>query len=381
VHRRGSPPVAGFGGMTHGSAMMDEGAGASGSGSFERDAWAEPGPETIVPGVHRIPLPLPMDGLRAVNVYAIEVGDGVVLVDGGWALDTSIAELERALGQLGAGLGDIRRFLVTHLHRDHFTQAIAIRRLVGSHVALGEGERVSLKSVLDGHPGLLHAQADRLRRHGAGVLVGQLDDVPPEVASTISFYEEPDEWLEPGRVELGALTLDAIHTPGHTRGHLVFHAAELGLLFAGDHVLPHITPSIGFEPERPEHPLDDYLSSLLRVLSLPDAVLLPAHGPAGGSTHARAHELLGHHERRLADTRAALVAGAGDAFGCAEMLRWTGRGRRSFAELGTFDRVLAVLETAAHLDVLVLRCEAVRHDSGDALTYEVVGDPGARITS
>jgi hypothetical protein len=40
-----------------------------------------------------------------------------------------------------------------------------------------------------------------------------------------------------------------------------------------------------------------------------------------------------------------------------------------------------VLETAAHLDVLVLRCEAVRHDSGDALTYEVVGDPGARITS
>ena len=37
-------------------------------------------------GVHRIPLPLPNDGLRAVNVYAIADGDGLTLVDSGWAL-------------------------------------------------------------------------------------------------------------------------------------------------------------------------------------------------------------------------------------------------------------------------------------------------------
>ena len=35
-----------------------------------------------------------------------------------------------------------------------------------------------------------------------------------------------------------------------------------GLLFAGDHVLPHITPSIGFEVGEPGLPLADYLHSL-----------------------------------------------------------------------------------------------------------------------
>ena len=43
--------------------------------------WTEPGLFTVAPGVHRIPLPLPNDGLRAVNVYAIESGDDLVLVD------------------------------------------------------------------------------------------------------------------------------------------------------------------------------------------------------------------------------------------------------------------------------------------------------------
>ena len=41
--------------------------------------WTELGLFTVAPGVHRIPLPLPNDGLRAVNVYAIESGDDLVL--------------------------------------------------------------------------------------------------------------------------------------------------------------------------------------------------------------------------------------------------------------------------------------------------------------
>jgi len=95
---------------------------------------------------------------------------------------------------------------------------------------------------------------------------------------------------------------------------------------------------------------------------------MTAHGPAGGSTHQRAHELLAHHEQRLADTRAALASGAGLALDVARILRWTSRGR-SYEELHLFDRMLAVLETAAHLDVLMLRGEAIRDESADAVTY------------
>lgn len=334
----------------------------------DRNAWTQPGAETVVPGVHRIPLPLPMDGLRAVNIYAIEDGDGLVLVDGGWALDVSRELLERSLAEIGHTLRDIRRVLVTHMHRDHYTQAIAIRRDVGASVSLGIEEQSSLRDLMAGRTGMLAAQPERLRRLGAGALADELAAIPVDLADTLAFYEEPDVWLEPGRIELQTLALDAVHTPGHTRGHLVFHAAERGLLFAGDHVLPHITPSIGFEPDRPPFPLRDYLGSLERMLALPDAMLLPAHGPAGGSTHERARELLAHHEQRLADTSAALASGAALAPEVARILRWTRRGR-DFTELGLFDQMLAVLETAAHLDVLVLRGEVSREERDDAVVY------------
>jgi len=334
-----------------------------------RLAWIGPGPETVAPGVHRIPLPLPLDGLRAVNIYAIEDGDGLVLVDGGWAIDAAREVLDRSLAELGRDLRDVRRVLVTHVHRDHYTQAVAIRRAVGAQVVLGVGEQSSMARLTSGSGGILTDQLDQLRQHGAGALADQLPDEPGGSAATVSFYEDPDVWLEPGRIDLATFALEAVHTPGHTRGHLVFHAVDRGLLFAGDHVLPHITPSIGFEPDRPPFPLRDYLGSLERVLALPDAMLLPAHGPAGGSTHTRALELLAHHGQRLADTEAALVAGAGCALDAARILRWT-RHERSFEDLTPFDRMLAVLETAAHLDVLMLRGAVTRDEAGDIITYE-----------
>lgn len=117
------------------------------SSTPSRHAWIEPGAHAVADGVHRIPLPLPTDGLRAVNVYAIEQGDGLVLVDGGWALDVSERALIDALAEIGYGLGDIVRFLVTHAHRDHYTQAMAVRRRFGTRVALGLHEQESIRAV------------------------------------------------------------------------------------------------------------------------------------------------------------------------------------------------------------------------------------------
>ena len=47
------------------------------------DDWTAPGAYPVAPGVHRVPLPLPTDGLRAVNVYVIEDDGGLVLIDSG----------------------------------------------------------------------------------------------------------------------------------------------------------------------------------------------------------------------------------------------------------------------------------------------------------
>src|SRR3954469_21093703 len=99
--------------------------------------WTAPGAYEVRPGVHRLPLPLPNDGLRAVNVYAIAAPDGLVLIDSGWAISAAREAPDKALDALGHSLKDVRRFLVTHVHRDHYTQAIYVRREFGTSVSLG----------------------------------------------------------------------------------------------------------------------------------------------------------------------------------------------------------------------------------------------------
>ena len=114
-------------------------------------------------------------------------------------------------------------------------------------------------------------------------------------------YGMPDEWLDRDLViDLDGRRLDAVSTPGHTQGHYVFADTDASLLFAGDHVLSTITPSIGFEPAYVQQPLRDYLSSLAKVRALPDMKLLPAHGPVTESSHQRVDELVAHHDARLA---------------------------------------------------------------------------------
>ncbi len=336
--------------------------------------WEAAGAFEVADGVHRIPLPLPGDALRAVNVYAISEGDGadgdgLTLVDSGWALAEARQQLEAALGSIGHELGDVRRFLVTHVHRDHYTLALMVRRLFGSRIALGEGERGSLGYIM-GPPGrVADAHRAQLISAGARPLVDQLWSSSEPQPRDVAEWDWPDEWLDgTADVKAGGRTLRVIPTPGHTHGHVVFVDSERRLLFAGDHVLPHITPSIGFEPDRPELPLGDYLASLRLVRSLPEMRLLPAHGPVSDSVHARIDELIAHHGRRFDEAADAIRRGADTAYEAARLLTWTRRGRR-FDELDPFNQMLAVMETGAHLDVLV-RQDRLRMTVADGvMTY------------
>ncbi len=329
--------------------------------------WQEPGAHPVAPGIHRIPLPLPQDGLRAVNVYAVTAGSSVTMIDAGWALAESRSQLQQSLKQIDAGLGDIDRFLVTHVHRDHYTQAVAVRREFGTRVSLGIGERPSLEE-LNGTGSGDRAQAVQLRRYGAGEVLDELVARGWGGRIDPSHWEPPTDWLTDGQtLAVGERVLRAVHTPGHTRGHLVFADLAGGLLFAGDHVLPHITPSIGFEASVAESPLADYLRSLAAVRAMPDLRLLPAHGPVADSVHARVDELVAHHEDRLAASEAAVRAGAVTPYEVAGALGWTRR-HRAFADLDPWNRMLAVCETAAHLLVLAAQGR-LRHTTVDGVDH------------
>ncbi|WP_214407824.1 MBL fold metallo-hydrolase [Pseudonocardia lacus] len=321
----------------------------------DRD-WTEPGIYRCAPGVYRIPLPLPQDGLRAVNVYAIADEAGWTLVDAGWAIAEARELLGAALARLDAGFADIRRFLVTHIHRDHYTQAVALRREFGMKVALGRGEQPGLEAIHSpANAGLV--RDDVLHRAGAGELVARRSGPPPKHRR--DEWEFPDEWIEDGAEILvgdpdAPRRLRAVQTPGHTQGHVVFADEAAELLFAGDHVLPTITPSIGLQPVRAASPLADFLASLELVRSRPDALLLPAHGATGMRVHQRVDELLAHHAKRLDATLTAVQAGCSTAYEVAGALTWTRRDHR-LVDLDMFNTMLATTETLAHLDVLAER--------------------------
>jgi glyoxylase-like metal-dependent hydrolase (beta-lactamase superfamily II) len=334
------------------------------------DDWTAPGVYEVVPGVHRIPLPLPNDGLRAVNVYAVTGSDGPVLIDSGWAIPAAKDLLRDGLRDLGAEFGDVQRFLVTHVHRDHYSQAVHLRREFGTRVTLGAEERWSLERTMRPGRAAGEEQVTYLRELGAGFIADAMEEHQHSVDHR--DWEPPDDWFFPGEVvTANGRSLEVVETPGHTRGHVVFYDNAAALLFAGDHVLPTITPSIGFEPALATNPLGAFLASLAIVRQRPDALLLPAHGAIAPSVHDRVDQLIEFHRVRLDTMAAALGWGAETAAEVAGKVTWTRR-EHLLADLDTFNQFLAVCETGAHLDLLVAQRRATRVMTDGVRHYTLV---------
>jgi glyoxylase-like metal-dependent hydrolase (beta-lactamase superfamily II) len=342
----------------------------------ESPSWSDPGVEQVAPGVHRVPLPLPLDGLRAVNVYVLETDSGLTCIDAGWAIESSRDLLGKSLRAIGYDVRDITRFLVTHAHRDHYTQAVTVRNeFEQATVDLGIGEKATLdlfnSGELDHDP-----TVPRLRTAGAFAIAEEWRDMFEGREPDLAMWAYPDRWLEGEHsIDVGDRALRAVPTPGHTAGHFVFADETAGVLFAGDHVLPTITPSVGFELVFVDNPLGDFLGSLLKVREMPDLRLLPAHGPAGMSSHARVDELLAHHDLRLELCREAVAAGAATAYDVAVRLTWT-RHERRLDELDVFNTALASMETMAHLDLLARRGVLRREVTEGTATYVPADPPG-----
>lgn len=184
-----------------------------------------------------------MDGLKAVNVYAVLGEERHTLIDGGWEIEVAQRALDDALGELGLVTQDFEQCLVTHHHRDHLTMAMGLRQRAGLIVGLGEGEAPQLEAIrtTEGFAG----SQTLLPAAGATSVLEAIAKVP--TSSPTALWADPDRWLvDDESVTAGHRSLRVKATPGHTSGHVVFFDDDADLVFAGDHVLPHITPSIGF---------------------------------------------------------------------------------------------------------------------------------------
>jgi glyoxylase-like metal-dependent hydrolase (beta-lactamase superfamily II) len=341
---------------------------------LSRYAWTEPGVHAVAPGVHRIVCPLPNDGLKAVNVYALTGDDGIALIDTGWRTDAITAALTEGFAALGASLSDLTAIVSTHSHYDHYGLAAYLRELSGAPVYLGEHERLNLASAIEREEFERYI-ADRralLLRHGARTLADELAAIgfTFEQVQRRGFASWPDRWVADGeRLNVGGRVLEARLTPGHSRGHLMFLSDDL--LFAGDHVLPHITPSLGFEAFTDGHALEAFLASLRASRDLPARLVLPGHGPVFEDLSGRVDELVAHHDARLAACADALASGPLTAHEVAGRLTWTRR-ERPFADMDLFNRMLATTETITHLELLARRGDVTREQQEGVVRYAAV---------
>jgi glyoxylase-like metal-dependent hydrolase (beta-lactamase superfamily II) len=340
------------------------------SGAPHTAAWAEEGVDPVAEGVHRVPLPLPGDALAAVNVYVVETEDGLTVIDGGWSIPAARVVFDRALASLGHSTRDVTQFLVTHAHSDHYTQAAEIAAELGCRVRLGGGERDYLRAMRSDPVGGV-AQVRELERAGADSLIPGWCKWVAEQPSGSEVWTDPTAWIDDDEhIRIGNRGLRAVATPGHTRGHVVFVDEDARLLFSGDHVLPTITPSVGFEPVCDDLPLHNFLASLAKVRRLPDMRLFAAHGPVTESSHARIDELLAHHDQRFDRCLRVIADGSYTGYEVAAGMSWTRRQRR-LEQLEPYNAALAVIETIQHLDLLAVQGRLVPDDRGGVVRWSL----------
>ncbi|MEV0624313.1 MBL fold metallo-hydrolase [Nonomuraea wenchangensis] len=318
----------------------------------QREAWtggAIPDVERVRPGLWSIPVPIPVNPLRYVLVYALELPDGVAIVDAGWDTDEAYEALCSGLRVAGYAITDVKGVLVTHIHPDHYGLAGRVREASGAWIALHPADAGLLRERYDDEEidGLVRRERALLERCGVpATTLDELAGASMMIRHMVSMAR-PDRLVEDGDdLGLPGWDLRAIWTPGHSPGHLCFVSPERRVLFSGDHVLAKITPMVAVHPQSPPNPLADYLDSLAAVGGLEVDEVLPAHEYRFLELGARVDSVLAHHEERLAEIER-VVAGH-DGVTCwdtATRLTWS----RPWESIPPFMRRSANNETLAHL--------------------------------
>lgn len=177
-------------------------------------------------------------------IMCTETKDAAV-VDPGGETDRVIAQAEH----MGA---KISKILLTHAHLDHVGGTADLAESLGLPV---EGPHQGDKFWID----MLPQQA-------------QMFGFPPARIFT------PDRWLDQGdQVTVGNVTLDVIHTPGHTPGHVVFYSKDDQLALVGDVLFAGSIGRTDFPQGNHEQLVSSIRSKLFPLGE--DITFVPGHGP------------------------------------------------------------------------------------------------------
>ena len=315
--------------------------------------------EQPVPNIWRIPVPLAGHSIGHVNVYALVGSDSVTLIDAGWGNDESWAVIAESLTAIGSSIDAVRRVLLTHFHPDHCGLAGEFQRRAAIGIGMHPADAGRLDDRFFHSEQLMAETLSWLARAGApddAVEAGQR--VVGQQAPKVKWVR-PDHLIADGEsLDVEGWDLHALHTPGHTPGHLCFYERTTRTLFAGDHVLTFINTSPGYRPHSSPNPVGDYLGSFERLRQLDVGRVLPGHQSPFEGLVQRLDALYGHHKERLAITKALIADGYSTAWDVTSQIPRS----RAWSEISLPSRVSALGETFGHMVHLAAIGEAESED-------------------
>ena len=322
--------------------------------------------EKLAENLYTIPVPLPGNPLKNLNVYLL-AGERNLLIDTGFHLDACREALLAGLRELRVDMDRTDIFL-THLHSDHTGLAPDI---AGPNTRIFIGEK-DLSHMPGSHGDFSWADSDR-RFAAEGFpwpLLRELVERNP--AQGLSPVPHDDYIpVSDGQIfSYGGHRFQAIWTPGHTPGHMILWEEETGICILGDHVLFDITPNVT-RWHGVTDSLGDYLHALEQVRTLPVTLPLPAHRAVHTAFQDRCDALIAHHSRRCREVlRILRDGGSMTAWDIAAGMTWRIRAR-NWSEFPTPQKWFAVGEAMAHLDHLIALGLVARQPSKPFVTYHL----------
>lgn len=317
----------------------------------------------VAPGVLWLRMPLPF-ALDHINLWAIEDGTGWTLVDCGFANDATrmlwAGVLKEALGGRPP-----TRVIVTHCHPDHIGLAEWLCRQFDLIPWMTESEFLHAHAVFHriaatSFPALLAWCRDNGLEDSRLAFLGSGKDPyrsgVPELPHAFRRIQDGE------RLAIGGETWRVIVGHGHSPEHAALYCEKLGVLIAGDMLLPRISTNVSVWPAQPDgDPLGQFLCSLAAFAGLPDDTLvLPSHGLPFRGAAQRAAELRAHHGARL--TKVAALCGTPRTAADVLPELFTRR-------LDGHHMVFALGETIAHLNHLMHRGVLERSHAGNARRF------------
>ena len=305
----------------------------------------------MIEGIHQINFIPPHTDLIRPLAYIFESRDESILIDTGWGSPENIDNLGLELGRIGLTFRDVSRIIITHLHPDHYGSASMVKQLSGAKIIMHEKDVVFLEERYQENSKFSEGVADMLSRHGLPEKEFQ-NLRNAKIPSPVSVkFVKPDIIINGGEhFHIGGeRSLQVIHTPGHSPGHICLYDQEKKLLISGDHVLPHITPNISLHLHNPGNPLKSYLKSLKQIRGLNVGIILPGHGYCFTDLQQRIREIEHHHEQRILEILSTFTNGPQTTFQIALKIAWS---KGPFPTLSSWHKRMALTETLAHMQYL-----------------------------